>query len=319
MMFAGSRQVLADAYGIDALAVSPVAAGFSAQAYRVHGADGDFYLKVYDCRKPSTRQWVERIDQVLPVVFWLQSQDGLRDCLNVPIRAKDGSFRWSQGRHIYLVYPFIEGRTVGDERLEPAQVRELARIVGRLHLQDAAIPFALGLRETFAVPLIASLPGRLSPMMASGLRSVLEGHEAAIRQACTTILLLSDALARSELPCVWCHGDLHGWNLIQARNLVLVDWEGLILAPAEADLCSFSRGFFFGTAWDEALAAYRSVRPFGQVNRDALLFYRLKRILEDIALFSASLLGDELDSGQRARTRRCLRNVCLQLADADVL
>lgn len=237
----------------------------------------------------------------------------------MPIRTRDGTFRCSQGRYIYLVYAFIEGRTVGDGQLEPGRVRELARVVGRLHRQETGTFGSAGLRETFAVPLIASLPDRLVPMMASGLRSILEPHEAVIRQSCATILTLSGTLAGSGLPFVWCHGDLHGWNLIQARNLVLVDWETLILAPAEADLCSFSPGFFFGYGWDEALAAYRSICPFGQVNRDALLFYRLKRVLEDIALFGESLSGGGLDPQRRTWTYRCLEHACRQLAGVDNL
>ena len=319
MTSVNNRQVLLDAYGIDALAIHPVPAGFSAKAYRVQGRTGDFFLKIYDRCDPSTRQWVERIGQVLPVVHWLQGQEGLGDCLCVPIRAQDGSFYCSQGRYIYLVYPFIEGRTIGDEPLEPARIRELARIVGRLHRQDAGMTVSASLRETFAVPLIASLPDRLGPMISSDLRSILEPHEAVIRQSCSTILTLSGTLAGSGLPFVWCHGALHGWNLIQARNLVLVDWETLILAPAEADLCSFSQGFFFGYGWNEALAAYRSVCPFGEVNRDALLFYRLKRVLEDIALFGESLLDGKLDPERRAWTSRCLEFVCRQLGGVDVM
>jgi thiamine kinase-like enzyme len=33
-----------------------------------------------------------------------------------------------------------------------------------------------------------------------------------------------------------CHTDAHGWNLMQNQNLMLIDWEGLKLAPVEADL-----------------------------------------------------------------------------------
>lgn len=49
---------------------------------------------------------------------------------------------------------------------------------------------------------------------------------------------------------VLCHTDAHGWNLIQSNKLVLVDWEGLRLAPPEADLNMFTKkrilGYFSG-------------------------------------------------------------------------
>jgi thiamine kinase-like enzyme len=35
----------------------------------------------------------------------------------------------------------------------------------------------------------------------------------------------------------FCHTDIHGWNLmVKDDSLILIDWEGLKIAPAEMDI-----------------------------------------------------------------------------------
>ena len=56
----------------------------------------------------------------------------------------------------------------------------------------------------------------------------------------------AEALRHAPLRYALCHTDIHGWNLMQEDRLILIDWEGLKLAPVEADLFSFTETFFFG-------------------------------------------------------------------------
>jgi len=60
-------------YGIISDFVSPVAGGFSAKAaYLAAGADGvEYFVKIYDKSLPTTRFFIERIDNYMPVLDWL--------------------------------------------------------------------------------------------------------------------------------------------------------------------------------------------------------------------------------------------------------
>ncbi|MDI5791191.1 phosphotransferase [Bacillus licheniformis] len=54
-------------------------------------------------------------------------------------------------------------------------------------------------------------------------------------------LSLADDLKCSGRRLALCHTDVHGWNLMKTGGeLILIDWEGLKLAPVEADLMFFA-------------------------------------------------------------------------------
>jgi spectinomycin phosphotransferase len=91
-----------------------------------------------------------------------------------------------------------------------------------------------------------------------------------------------------RLPLVLCHGDIHRGNLMQSPGrLMLIDWEGMYLAPPEADL------FFFRRGQTEANAYYKKLSGYTP-NPAALEFFGVRRRLEDIYEFLVSLLVDRV-------------------------
>lgn len=102
---------------------------------------------------------------------------------------------------------------------------------------------------------------------------------------------------------------------MQASHLMLIDWEGLKLAPPEADLFSFTRNFFFDYAWEDFMSTYREIRPNYRENSDAMHFYRLRRRLEDISAFTENLLYDNLIEKERELPLKLLEHECSMLSD----
>lgn len=96
-----------------------------------------------------------------------------------------------------------------------------------------------------------------------------------------------------------CHTDLHPWNMMQSgQQLMLIDWEGLKLAPVEADMMFLVNEPFF----DQFMNIYRKRHPDYAVNADALQFYQGRRKLEDIWEFLEQLIHDFQDASQREAT-----------------
>lgn len=96
------------------------------------------------------------------------------------------------------------------------------------------------------------------------------------------------------------------WN----GNLILIDWEGLSLAPVEADLFSFTDGFFFDYAQELFFSAYQQGQTGYRIDENALAFYRLRRRLEDISEFACSLAYDELSAAETSQSLTALQNEC---------
>ncbi|WP_429843724.1 hypothetical protein [Brevibacillus sp. FIR094] len=82
------------------------------------------------------------------------------------------------------------------------------------------------------------------------------------------------------------------------QQLILIDWEGLKLAPVEADLMFLVDQPFF----EEFMVIYLKTHTNYVVNRQALEFYQIRRMLEDICELLEQLLFDEQEEQDRVET-----------------
>lgn len=306
------EEILYNEYGIQVESVKQVPAGWSASAWKVHSACGDYFLKVYDKHKPSTKKWVERIDSYMPVVLWLYENTELQKKMIAPILAKDGTYKKEDTHFLYMVFPFIEGWTICSEKLKPEQIREIGQIVSQLHSYGEEIPvYTNSLMETFDISFCTVLAERLESIHDFPyLEKELEPYMMPLVKGIEELKHIRHLLKNSQIRYALCHTDLHGWNLIQSKNLILIDWEGLQLAPVEADLFSFTETFFFDYAWEDFINTYRNRHKDYQINTDAMDFYRLRRRLEDIHEFMESILLDNLTQEDRNKSLWHLRQEC---------
>lgn len=293
------RAVLRDGYGIGAGEITPVAGGFSAKAaYRVAGDDGaDYFVKMYDRALPTTRFFVERIDACMPVLARLSAGPALRGHVLEPVRALDGGYKAETRGGAYVLFLYVQGDVPGIDGVTLAQTRELAGILAALHEADAGdLPPAL--REDVELPFCGRLEAFLrGPRAGEGpLGALLAPHADLLLRAVGEVLRLRDSVRRGYAPLVLCHGDAHGNNLMQGERLVLVDWEDLRLAPAEADL--------FIYAWhphgEALLEAYSAARSGYAINRELLRFYVLRRRIEDVWVDIERLTEEETDEAEAA-------------------
>lgn len=306
------EQMLYREYGIQVRSFLELPSGWSASAWKVHSDCGDFFLKVYDKHRPSTKSWVARIDSYMPVVLWLHENTELRTKMTAPILTRDGIYKWEDTASLYIVFPFIEGTTIGSEKLKPEQIREIAQIVAELHSYGTEIPVQTNsLRETFDISFCGILADRLGEIQHSVyLNETLVPYMDTITQTIAALQKTAVLLQKSNIPYTLCHTDIHGWNLMQSKNLILIDWEGLKLAPVEADLFSFTKTFFYDYTWEDFMTVYCAAHKDYQVNTDAMRFYRLRRRLEDIHEFVESILYDDLAQEDINRTLHYLKQEC---------
>lgn len=82
---------------------------------------------------------------------------------------------------------------------------------------------------------------------------------------------------------------------MEAEKLILIDWEGLKLAPAEADMMLLIENPY----WKQFMKVYLQHHENYHINQDALAFYQLRRRLEDIWEFAEQLLYEELDAQEK--------------------
>jgi aminoglycoside phosphotransferase (APT) family kinase protein len=296
--------------------ITEAQAGWSALAYKATSGEKNYFLKVYDKHKHTAQSWIRRIDDYIPILLWLEQNTKLRGRIPSVILSVDRNYKYTDADFIYILFEYIDGDNLFGMPLSKDLIKELAEIIAELHSIDCIPILTENLAETFDISFCKSL----SDILQSGqhlvdIEHILASYSELILNRIRIYESLAEYLHSNKPKFVLCHTDIHCGNIMQDSRLKLIDWEGIRFAPAEADLFSFSEGFFFENFWGDFLAAYKEFHPDFQVNSEALRFYRLRRLLEDISSFTEGLMYDNLVGEERIPSLDLLEKCCLSLRD----
>jgi thiamine kinase-like enzyme len=307
--------ILKKYYALEPMQIYPATGGWSALAYKVHCDNYNCFLKAYEKKNVSTAYWTAHLDDYMPVLVWLSRESPLSKKVPSPVLTTDGGFWCQDEEHIFVLFDYIEGETVGETPLSHHQVLELAQIMAELHTVGATLPFSIqALEDDFSLPFLVKLEAFLNRDLAdspSHVKNIAKPYKAQLLEKVEELCGYQNILKRSGTLKTLCHTDAHGWNLMQSRSLILIDWEGMRLAPAEADLFMFAGK----ENWDVFWERYSQLRPGYILNPLALRFYTLRRKMEDIWAFMERLLYDGISGEQRQKALVYLRSGCKHLND----
>lgn len=302
------KKVLKDYYNIEITAILSQQGGWASLAYKVIHKDQSYFLKVYEKSRASTPKLTERIDKYVPVMEWLIRNSGLKGKVPTPLLTKDGEYKCEDDFGIYLLYDYIAGETIGNQNLTENQIDQLSEIIANLHLYGEEMPIDTGsIKEDFQVPFLPLLRRIFNDGnrgLADDVREAVSLHINEINDLIDTIEKQAQHLKNSDLRMALCHTDLHYWNLMQTKQqLMLIDWEGLKVAPVEADLMFLVDKPYY----DKFLRIYQKTHKHFKLNPGALSFYQGRRKLEDIGEFLEQLLFDSLNEQERIVTINYLK------------
>ncbi len=297
------KQVLKYYYNIEVTNIQSQQGGWASLAYKVSNEKHSYFLKVYEKSRASTPKLTERIDAYVPIINWLYRNSDLKESISVPLLTTEGNYKCEDDDRVYLLYDFIEGTTIGDRVLTEKQIQQHSEIIAHLHLYGEGIPVkAESIKEDFSVPFSEFFKGILNSNnrhMAIDIRDVVDCHKTEIDRLVRIVEKLAESLQLSDLRMALCHTDLHYWNLMESQDkLIIIDWEGLKLAPVEADLMFLMDKPYFNTF----LKIYQDTHKNFELNHEALHFYQGRRKLEDIGEFLEQLIFDSLSEQERMNT-----------------
>ncbi|MFG0214502.1 aminoglycoside phosphotransferase family protein [Brevibacillus porteri] len=301
------KTILRHHYDIEAVDVTPQQGGWSALAYKVISDQQSYFLKVYEKSRASTPKWTALIDKYVPIIQWLSRQTRLQGKIPVPLLTRNAAYKHEDDMGIYQLFAYIEGKTIGKQALNSLQVRQLAEIIAELHLYGEEIPVSTAaIKEDFLIPFAEPFREILNEhihRLPDDVNEIVKPFANILATRLNDLEMIAEELRGSEVKMKLCHTDIHNWNLMQSgQQLILIDWERLKLAPVEADLMFLVDQPFF----EEFMAIYRKTHTNYVVNRQALEFYQIRRMLEDICELLEQLLFDEQEEQDRVETIRHL-------------
>ncbi len=299
------RENLKRIYNYTAGSIRPVQGGTVGYTFSV---DDVYFLKIYDDRLAITQRCVEHLTEQLTVLDILQNRTELRGKVCYPVRTSTGDLFYTCGVFTGVLFNYIPGGAVGfGNPYFEEDIRQLTEIVRALHRIAPVLFEALCPKESYDLRWCTELnwiireetrnmPLRFAETVCEYAKIV----EAKIREACA----LTEELKAAALPFVLCHTDIHPGNVMRDPNgkLYLVDWENVQLAPKEADLYSFSE------KEDLAHLAERA-------DETAMLYYTVRRDLEDIYEFLRSVLNHEFSADEEDEVYGHVCRILLHLAN----
>ena len=301
-------EILSKQYHLHNALLNDVMPGWSALAYRVEASDRRYFLKVYDKTRCSAQMWIEGIDRYIPALIWLGENTDLRGRIPSIVTTTDGSYKCEDELRLYILFDWIDGITSRDEPLTTPQLSELSQIIAGLHsFGENNHAFDNIIRENYGIHFYDSLMSRVQ----NREENIPREYIPLIIEKLHQLSEVSSVLSAQNLPFVLCHNDIHGWNVItQGDRLVLLDWEGLNFAPAEADLFMFKYERYWGERWDEFYDVYRKMHPNLEINETVMRFFQLRRRLWDIDEFVSNItLDNEIievqEEAKQALIREC--------------
>jgi len=276
--------------------------GYVAYVHRIDSTDGTTYVsKTYDAKRPITAMIMPTLEHISLATQWLARQPTLQQRLVAPLATVTGHVLVRDGRYTTLLFPFIEGVTPREQPLTDTQFSHLVDAVSRLHAIDADTPaLATVPRERFAPVWVEEIAPAIDRIALSShtLYPILCAKSTALHTSFRVFRTLADTLAVLQHPMVLCHTDIHGYNVVINSDdvPVLIDWEGLTVAPSEHDL------MFWTTheRWPLLYEQYRLLHPQHVLDTQRLRYYQGRRLFEDLIQDIQRIEGETLVDVERS-------------------
>ena len=259
----------------------------------------------------------ERLDFILTLRSSLYER-GLFTAQPALHRTLDGKLKVYFDGQPLTVSEFIDGGNIWDHWPPNADLgAELGRLAAQLHNTTPDLGMDVPYVEQFALPFESVLHKTLADIDDNSLilrpgqrtlRELVQPRRETILQMLARLRELGATARQLNAPLVLVHTDMHGGNLIRTPNgkLIVVDWEGVMMAPAEFDLF-----IFMSDGFDSMLTEYLRTARNPHLYPELFSYYFYRRNLEDITYFFVSILYENTMDEQDQVDLGYLQHDCL--------
>ncbi len=226
------KEILLKDYSLEVITSEFIPVGEESYGYKVTTEDAKKYFAKYTTNLDAIRTFAN-------------SQDLFKILSNFeffvgPLRVGDTySISFLEG--IVVVYPYINGNVIdmGNSKFDKDLIDQLTSIMAIIHNTDTTnlgVPVELfqnNYAERFDLVLNKLEKGNAHPQLSELIlreKDTINGKVSSYNQ-------LAEKLKSQDLEMVLTHGDITGLNMMkEGDKIILLDWDGVRLAPKERDL-----------------------------------------------------------------------------------
>jgi spectinomycin phosphotransferase len=279
----------------------PLGADANTAVYRARNGETDYFVKL----RSGT------FDAQTVLVPHLLSQQGIEHVI-APLANRAEALWTALNAFTLILYPFIEGKNGFEQSLSAQNWIRLGQIMRQIHtvdLPDEAAEsirredYAPGWRQQARKHLRLIETETFTDPIALDFAAFVQHQRAAIDHLIDHAGVLADVVSARHRPSVLCHGDIHLGNVLvtPTEYPYVVDWDTLVLAPAERDLMFMGAGIGGSGQHspDEQAAFFYQGYGDYPVDQAALAYYRCERIVQDVCAYCEQILLTSGDSADR--------------------
>lgn len=280
--------------------------GFVAETYFVTASEGRYFLKQVP-RRPFTASFPDSVR----ALTWL-CQQGCK-WLAMPVSTAQGRLILEDNEYFYALFSRVDGIPVASDRVVGEYRHLVYRQLAEVHAIE--VPYWVTVKEDFSIMSsqrflqdLTRLKDRTDQISKAAWTALLP-HCDELRDDAVQFAELAEACRKdcveNNLPFIFTHGDFLG-NTVQTKQglPVIVDWDGILVAPLERDLW-FE---YWRADGDRSYDLYPQIRKPHQA---ALRFYLLKRYFEDLSDCLYEILSDAIGQSRRELAYQILVDSCL--------
>lgn len=236
-------------------------------------------------------------------IIRLLHNSGIKEVIS-PIQTLDGKLFQQLEHFKIIVYPFIHAPNGFTQDLTEKQWIQLGKVLRKIH--DTAVPASIKQqlrKEMYSTKwreIVSSFYSKIESdtsddKITTEFKSFFNQNIDLIHQLVDSAEELSKKIEPDPDRYVLCHSDIHAGNVLLTNDgsIYIIDWDEPMLAPKERDLMFIGGGV--GNVWNKRHGIQCFYEGYGNttINKTILSYYRLERIVEDMALFGQDLLSSD--------------------------
>ncbi len=217
----------------------------------------------------------------------------------IPPLANHQCMLWGKiAEHDVMVYPYLRGKTVMDDASfewwqEIGNIFALLHstelpgdVVRTLQIEDFVPPWGQKAKRVVAYASTSGLIGT-----SRELAHFIQSKEQEIQAILARTEELGNLLREEKPELVLCHADPNQSNIFvtNENEIVLIDWDGVMLAPRERDLM-----FFTGKDQNQFMSGYDNNQHFN-INALAIAYYKYEWVVQEIGDYGMQIFFSDVD------------------------
>ncbi len=287
------KKLLATHYNLRVTDIIDAPRQFVAETFFVNTENQTFFCKVID--KPF---FIDVVISSLPALANIQDLGYSK--INYPIPTASGDLFVKESGTLIVLFNFIDapqnydydnailGKTI-------AEIHQLTpKITAPINHEQFVFKHADIYREK--LDQISTEDGR--DEIAAELQKLMKTNYSTIVSAYKQFQIVAKNCSNTELDNVVTHGDAPGNVLVKSPNdIYIVDWDDILLAPAERDLWFMIDKQDFVDGYRREISGFKS-------SQIALDYYLLSRYFNDMVEYWTEILGDFTEEHRRSNFKQ---------------